>query len=47
MSRFSLYPHQHKALEDTQCFSRVAYYLDMRGGFRQNFCRLGKDGSTK
>ena len=47
MSRFSLYPHQRKALEDTQHFSRVAYYLDMRGGFRQDVCRLGKDGSTR
>ena len=47
MSRFSLYPHQHKALEETQRFNRVAYYLDMRGGSRENVRRLGEDSSTR
>ena len=47
MSRIKLFPHQVKALEDTKKLNKVAYYLDMRGGFREDVRRLGEDGSTR
>jgi hypothetical protein len=34
VSRIKLFPHQAKALEDTEKLNKVAYYLDMRNRLR-------------
>lgn len=46
MSRIKLFPHQAKALEDTEKLNKVAYYLDMRNRLRQNFRGFRKDGAV-
>lgn len=45
MNNIQLFPHQVTALEQTNDFNRVAYYLDWNGSWK-NICRLKKDDAA-